>query len=621
MENQNKRTTKGKISGPLLFGLKLLSVENVRKSMSLKVNPKIQPLSKLSNSTKRRKILCLSQCILDAVEEEKENIFHPTDQINLKQVKFEICNDLYDINFGQLDIIEETKKIEAVVKSLDRNHISREAYRSLARIENNIPREDAVSSTRQKINIEMKKNIPLTLVSLLQPTIFEPITEEPNITDDTIIMNMLESIGKGGQRRITDILNYIVPLYIEQGILTPNMSTLYIRISGDGRNVGRKVKHVMVTMTLLNDLDGIQKPDNNYTLVLYPGAESYESLKNALTPLISDLSILKEKGFDQIGGNHWPVELFFSSDWKFLSICLGTKAANAQHFCPWCDCSKDEINTTTKTINKSMDEIKVNYNQINGHIKEPLFYIIPLQNWVCDELHIFLRITDRLWELMLSDLHHENSNEEVWKEKILLEMQRLKITFQFWHEKNNNNLSYTSLMGPDKLKILKEFNITAIFQSTERAIQIQALWNQFNELYLLMQNKQTTGEIFRHKAQTWLNAFLAPSKGHPNRSNFIRGMYRIQDITPYIHVLVNHVAEFIEIHHEFGLPAFSCSAVEKKNHMQVCLYFRNTLKDGGHENSRKSAIMEMLEHENRQLYFVLNKVPNFFEKPKKYRVN
>ncbi len=128
MENQNKRTTKGKISGPLLFGLKLLSVENVRKSMSLKVNPKIQPLSKLSNSTKRRKILCLSQCILDAVEEEKENIFHPTDQINLKQVKFEICNDLYDINFGQLDIIEETKKIEAVVKSLDRNHISREAY-------------------------------------------------------------------------------------------------------------------------------------------------------------------------------------------------------------------------------------------------------------------------------------------------------------------------------------------------------------------------------------------------------------------------------------------------------------------------------------------------------------
>ncbi|RGB29381.1 hypothetical protein C1646_766696 [Rhizophagus diaphanus] len=289
-------------------------------------------------------------------------------------------------------------------------------------------------------------------------------------------------------------------------------------------------------MTLLNDLNGLQKPDNNYALVLYPEAESYESLKNALTSLISDLS---------------------SSDWKFLSICLEIKAANAQHFCPWCDCSKDEINTTTKTISKSMDEIRDNYNQIDGHIKKPLFFMMPLQNWVCDELHIFLRITDRLWELMLSDLRHETTNEEIWKEKILLEMQRLKITFQFWHEKN------------------------------KRAIQIQ---NQFNELYLLMQNKQTTGKTFHYKAQTWLNAFLAPSKGHPNRSNFIRGMYQIQDITPYIHVLVNHVAEFIEIHHEFGLTAFSCSAVEKKNHIQVCLYFRNTLKEG-----------DMRIHENLQL--------------------
>ena len=95
-------------------------------------------------------------------------------------------------------------------------------------------------------------------------------------------------------------------------------------------------------------------------------------------------------------------------------------------------------------------------------------------------------------------------------------------------------------------------------------------------------------------------------------------MYHVQDITPYIHVLVNHVSEFLEIHRAFGLTAFSCSPVEKKNHMQVCLYFQNTLKDGGRE--RKSAILEILEHENRQLYFTLNDTPNFFEKSKTYRL-
>ncbi|PKY36547.1 hypothetical protein RhiirB3_459550, partial [Rhizophagus irregularis] len=235
----------------------------------------------------------------------------------------------------------------------------------------------------------------------------------------------------------------------------------------------------MIVMTLLNNLSGLQKLENYYTLVLYPGAETYESLKNVLVPLISDLCNLKKNGFNQIGGNHWPVELYFSSDWKFLAICLGIKAANAQYFCPWCDCRKDEINIKSKTINKSMDNIKKNYNQTNGHVKEPLFHMIPLKNWVCDELHVFLRITDRLWELMLSDLQRETRDEEIWKIKILSEMQRLKISFYFWREKTNNNLSYTLLMGPDKLKILKEFDLSAVFQSKTRAEQIRALWNQF----------------------------------------------------------------------------------------------------------------------------------------------
>ena len=72
------------------------------------------------------------------------------------------------------------------------------------------------------------------------------------------------------------------------------------------------------------------------------------------------------------------------------------KAISAQHFCLWCDYSKDEINTKSKIINKSMDNIKTNYNQTNSHIKELLFYMIPLKNWICDELHIFLWIIDRL---------------------------------------------------------------------------------------------------------------------------------------------------------------------------------------------------------------------------------
>ncbi|GBC01898.1 hypothetical protein RclHR1_43770001, partial [Rhizophagus clarus] len=112
--NQSNKENNKKMSGPLLFGLKLLSVEQIRKTMSL--DHKIRPFNDLGNT------------------------FHPDNQIKLKQIKFETYDDSYNINFGKLDRVEETKKIEAIVKSLDKGHISREAYQSLARIED-LPHE------------------------------------------------------------------------------------------------------------------------------------------------------------------------------------------------------------------------------------------------------------------------------------------------------------------------------------------------------------------------------------------------------------------------------------------------------------------------------------------------
>ncbi|CAG8822592.1 24759_t:CDS:1, partial [Dentiscutata erythropus] len=39
-----------------------------------------------------------------------------------------------------------------------------------------------------------------------------------------------------------------------------------------------------------------------------------------------------------------------------------------------------------------------------GHQRAPLFDMIDLKNWVCDELHVMLRTTYQLFELFLSDL-------------------------------------------------------------------------------------------------------------------------------------------------------------------------------------------------------------------------
>src|SRR5205085_11456368 len=102
-----------------------------------------------------------------------------------------------------------------------------------------------------------------------------------------------------------------------------------------------------------------------------------------------------------------------------------------------------------------------------------------------------------------------------------------------------------------------------------------------------------------------------------NSSSIIKGLYRPNDVTPYIHVMVYHVPEFLDLNHEFKMRGFSYSAVEKKNHQQVSYFFQKSLKNGGPEGIRKSAILEIVDHDNRELFFYSNDVPSFFEKETK----
>jgi hypothetical protein len=61
-----------------------------------------------------------------------------------------------------------------------------------------------------------------------------------------------------------------------------------------------------------------------------------------------------------------------------------------------------------------------------------------------------------------------------------------------------------------------------------------------------------------------LTKFLTPSTGDPRKKNYIKGLYINNNVTPYIHVLVHRMYEFMVIHHDYGIKAFTCSPVEKK---------------------------------------------------------
>lgn len=420
----------------------------------------LKPLELCSKTTVNRRQHEFGEKLKQYSQTEGGKIYGE-DQVNFKQISYNIKDMDFHINYGSNNNKENEEKLTSIVRAVDQNYIPREGYRALASIESNLEHEWAVSNQQHKITRNINQKIPITLINIpINSTQNEPVFEDNLNTFSVGITETIQNIKNGGYRSAKDILIYIVPVLILNGILDVNNPIIHLRISGDGRNVGRKIKHVMITMAILDDEQNINKPDYHYTIVLYPGIENYEILEVMMAPFIQELDELKNNGLT-INGIIWNFELYFSSDWKFLSICLGFNAANSNYFCPWCQISKrnQDNNQINWRINKKMENIL----EYPGHNKKPLFNMVLLDHWVPDELHIMLRIWDRLWSLVLAELKEYNQFDNICRDEIIQEMNRIGVNFQFWQERGANTWNHSSLMGDDKLNVLKNFNLNQIF--------------------------------------------------------------------------------------------------------------------------------------------------------------
>ena len=74
-----------------------------------------------------------------------------------------------------------------------------------------------------------------------------------------------QEIGNGVYRSIRNLLQIFIPIWNKSNppTLQPG-NTVYLKLGGDGRNVGRKQNHVMITIYLLNERDEVLKPDHQY---------------------------------------------------------------------------------------------------------------------------------------------------------------------------------------------------------------------------------------------------------------------------------------------------------------------------------------------------------------------
>ncbi|XP_069136601.1 uncharacterized protein [Argopecten irradians] len=221
---------------------------------------------------------------------------------------------------------------------------------------------------------------------------------------------------------------------------------------------------------------------------------------------------------------------------------------------------------------------------------KPLFPTITPHCVVIDHLHMFLRISDKLFNLLVSDLRcldniKANSTFTSTQEKDKLKnvlklesvLQMLGIHFELGVNVDSKKLEYRELTGPEKLLLLERFDAADFFDDQNKATQIQQLWDGFKELNKLIKSNCPDADSIESKAKLWCDLYVS--------------CYQAKDITPYIHMLRYHVGELIRKHG--AIVRYSQQGLEKLNDTVTKQFFRGTSHKG------TGALKQVLEKQNR----------------------
>ncbi|RIB02053.1 hypothetical protein C2G38_2228955 [Gigaspora rosea] len=216
---------------------------------------------------------------------------------------------------------------------------------------------------------------------------------------------------------IRSLLMVLVPvLTTSNPVVLRTGDKINIKIGGDGRNISKKQSHIILAISILNEGEAVLK--------------NYDSLNCVYQKFTKELEELK-----------------------------GLNAANSNYFCLFCNCHENEH-----------ANMELNWN--NGSNTR----IIDQSNWIPDELYTMLHITDILFQCAFYEHSEDRKNfAKTTCQLIIAEMKQIGVHFEFFPPTTNSSpWTWTSLMGPDKIKILQHFQISKFF-NLDRGKEIEHL--------------------------------------------------------------------------------------------------------------------------------------------------
>ena len=193
---------------------------------------------------------------------------------------------------------------------------------------------------------------------------------------------------------------------------------LKVKLSGDGTNIGKRLHVVGFTFTLLDENQACSS-EGNHLLAVFKEPESYDSLKQALEDIIYEVEHLDAI---EVDGVSYSIEYYMGGDWKFLAMVTGIDSATSTYSCIWCKCDKEQRRdisakwSISRTTDENTELSKLPRSRKKYNVSSsPLFPRIPLKNIVIDNLHLFLRISDVLINLLIVELRRQDCIDKVKK--------------------------------------------------------------------------------------------------------------------------------------------------------------------------------------------------------------
>ena len=163
-----------------------------------------------------------------------------------------------------------------------------------------------------------------------------------------------------------------------------------------------------------------------------------------------------------------------------------------------------------------------------------------------------------------------------------------KIPFQFSVSKETKQFIWGDLIGPEK-HLFQKNALEELFPKLPNVQHVQKLWDSFLKLYAVLQQEEISNneiDTFRKDAKQWVLNFTM--------------IYQSKNVTPYIHILAQHIPEFIQKYS--NISQFAQQGLEKLNN-QTTIDF---VKSMNHDYCSLAALTQLLQKRNRVEYVESN---------------